>query len=94
MGALVIIKRKIDKEINMLPGSPSVYKLQRFALCGIDHFLKSPVNVIGKNITQKGLQKTKVHRMQKKQYCLPSRLVLGKDLVKNCKKQIVNLKTK
>ncbi len=39
IGALGMIKKTIGKNINKIPGSSSLYEMQRIALCGIAYLL-------------------------------------------------------
>ena len=50
---LSISKKGIDKHINKISGSPSLYEIQRFVLCGIFYLVRRVLSMCLKNVTQK-----------------------------------------
>ena len=38
--AIGVIKKDTDKHINKIPGSPSLYEIQKIALCETAHLLR------------------------------------------------------
>ena len=70
-----MIKIGTTKHIKKISGSPSLYKVQKIAHCGIDHLLKPVLSMWMKNIAQKRQQKTDIEKIY--DLYIPSRKVLA-----------------